>query len=541
MLSILASQWRAEDADLRQGRFRVPAKSDELLAKQVSVDTLDDVSAPRQRIARHKFPMILQEGRGQRGFQRPVWRSPGSVALMIGVLDTCLILTAAVSLAAYPRIIDGAAVELESKILTAALAATLFVSVFERCGGYQVRKLSNIKWQLVNILKVWSGITLLILLLMGFLDKMSGTHPRGWVLVWIVATPGLLLSGRSILHFALTLWLQDGYFARNVVIVGAGTEGQRLIAKLYARQDKSIVVRGVFDDRESGIPDSVQGLPVLGTTDELLRFVCQYPIDEAIIALPLEEERQISTVFDKLKGVAIDLRLSVAPIAEKFQIRGMSYIAGIPVFEIADRPLNPWQAAIKWTEDVLFASLLLVLFGPLMGLAALLIRLDSPGPVFFVQTRFGFNNKPIPVLKFRTMYVDRGDPSGEQRTVQDDPRITRIGRILRWLSIDELPQLINILRGEMSLVGPRPHAIAMKAGDRLYCDAVERYVHRHRVKPGITGWAQVNGLRGEIDNLRKAQARVVHDLYYIEHWSLWLDLKILMMTARVIVTGEDAY
>jgi len=147
----------------------------------------------------------------------------------------------------------------------------------------------------------------------------------------------------------------------------------------------------------------------------------------------------------------------------------------------------------------------------------------------------------IRVLKFRTMHVDCADPSGAQRTVRDDPRITRLGRRLRLLSLDELPQLLNVVRGDMSLVGPRPHALAMKTGDRLYCDAVEEYLHRHRVKPGITGWAQVNGLRGEVDTLEKARARVAHDLYYIEHWSPWLDFKILFKTAQTLFSSDNAY
>ena len=181
-------------------------------------------------------------------------------------------------------------------------------------------------------------------------------------------------------------------------------------------------------------------------------------------------------------------------------------------------------------EDKLLGSLLLIFVGPLMALTAILIKLDSPGPVLFVQKRFGFNNEVIGVLKFRTMHIDRADPSGAQRTVRNDPRVTRLGRILRWLSFDELPQLINVIRGDMSLVGPLPHAVAIKAGDRLYGEAVERYLHRHRVKPGITAWAQVSGLRGEVDTLEKAHARVAQDLYYIEHWSRWLDLKILLKT-----------
>ena len=178
---------------------------------------------------------------------------------------------------------------------------------------------------------------------------------------------------------------------------------------------------------------------------------------------------------------------------------------------------------------------------PRLAIIALLIKFESRGPVLFVQERFGFNNAVIRVYKFRTMYADCGDISGAKRTVHNDPRVTRMGRILRWLSLDELPQLLNVLRGEMSLVGPRPHAIAMKAGDRLYHEAVDDYAHRHRVKPGITGWAQVNGCRGEIDTIEKARARVAFDLFYIEHWSLWLDLKTLILTMPVLLARQNAY
>jgi lipopolysaccharide/colanic/teichoic acid biosynthesis glycosyltransferase len=184
---------------------------------------------------------------------------------------------------------------------------------------------------------------------------------------------------------------------------------------------------------------------------------------------------------------------------------------------------------------------LLALFGPLMIIIALLTKTSSPGPILFVQERLGFNNETIRVLKFRTMRHDRGDPSGVQRTVRNDPRVTRLGRILRCLSLDELPQLINVVRGDMSLVGPRPHPVQMKVGGQLYADAVEQYLHRHRVKPGITGWAQVNGLRGEVDTLEKGRARVAHDLYYIEHWSLRLDLRILLRTVGSVLAGKGAW
>jgi Undecaprenyl-phosphate glucose phosphotransferase len=280
---------------------------------------------------------------------------------------------------------------------------------------------------------------------------------------------------------------------------------------------------------------------VRGTTDDLLKVARQGTIDEVIMALPLDAEQRLRSLCDKMKALAIDVRLSLEPLAETFNARSLGYVGTVPVLEVIERPLKNWRGVVKWMEDRLLGSMLLVLVAPLLAIIGIWIKLDSPGPVFFTQRRFGFNNEVIRVLKFRTMHIDRSDPSGAQRTIRNDPRVTPLGRILRWLSLDELPQLINVARGDMSLVGPRPHAVAMKAGSHLYCEAVEQYLHRHRVKPGITGWAQVNGLRGEVDTLEKARARVAHDLYYIEHWSLWLDLRILLKTAGILGSAENAY
>ena len=484
---------------------------------------------------------VAQETHRERDFHRPVWLSPTIVVLVVGTLDFCLIPAgAAAAFSAYSGVMDQAVAGLGRHVLTSFLAATLFVGVFDRLGGYRLAQVSRLRWQLTRTFMAW-GLTVSALLLGGFLTKTSDSYSRGWALTWIIITPLLLLIGRWILHAAMSTRAGGSYITRNVVIVGAGNEGQRLIAKLQAMQDKSIAVRGVFDDRKSRLPASIRGLNVLGTTNDLLDFVRHVPIDEVIIALPLDAERRLKALCDKLKVLAIDLRLSVQPLAEKFEFRGMSYVGDVPVLEVADRPLKNWCAVLKWIEDKASAALLLIFVGPLMAIIAVLIKLDSPGPIFFVQKRFGFNNEVIGVLKFRTMYVDLGDPSGAQRTVQNDPRITRLGRYLRLLSLDELPQLINVLRGDMSLVGPRPHAIAMKAGGRLYWEAVEQYLHRHRVKPGITGWAQVNGYRGEVDTLEKARARVAHDLYYIEHWSPWLDLTILLKTVGILASRDNAY
>ena len=483
-------------------------------------------------------------GRGaywQQGFRRRARLSSEILAASVAAVDFSLVLiAAAAAFTFYFDLMKRSTAEPERYVFTALFAATLFVVGFERLGGYQLKQLLKLDWQLMRVPMVW-GVTLAALLLTAFLGKMSESYSRVWTLAWLTCAPVLLLTARGILHLAVTRWVRGGHLARNIVVVGAGSEGQRLIAKLRQSQDKSIAVRGVFDDRKSRLSSSVLGLNVTGTTDDLLRVARRLPVDEVIIALPLEAEQQLKALFWKLKGIAADLRLSIEPIAERFQVRGISYVGTVPVLEISDRPLKHWRALAKWVEDKLLGTVLLILVGPLMAIAALLIKLDTRGPVFFVQERFGFNNDVIKVLKFRTMHVHRGDQSGAHRTVQNDPRVTRVGRVLRSLSIDELPQLINVLRGDMSLVGPRPHAIAMKADGRLYSEAVEEYVHRHRVKPGITGWAQINGLRGEIDTLEKARARVTHDLYYIEHWSIWFDLHILLKTGGILASRDNAY
>ncbi len=462
-----------------------------------------------------------------------------TIAAALAVSDFCLIATAAtVVFVLYGDTMGHP--EPERYVLTTLVAATMLVVWLERLGSYRVKRLSQLRWQLSQLLMVWAS-TVSILLVIAFIVKISETYSRGWVLGSIFAGAGLLSIQRCLFKIALDRWARDGALARRVAIIGAGEEGQRLIAKLGYSNDLGIALRGVFDDRKSRVPTSICGLKLLGTTSDLIRLARQGLIDEIIVALPLDAEARLQQLFHRFKEVACDLRLSVEPMAQRFQIRGMCYVGDAPVLMIADRPLKKWGALIKWIEDKILASILLILLSPVLALIALVIKLDSRGPVLFIQQRFGFNNEVIRVIKYRTMHIDLSDESGASRTLRNDPRVTRVGRILRSLSLDELPQLVNVLRGDMSLVGPRPHALAMRAGGRLYGEAVEQYFHRHRVKPGITGWAQVSGLRGEVDSLEKAKARVERDLYYIEHWSFWFDLKILLKTIGILVWPANAY
>jgi Undecaprenyl-phosphate glucose phosphotransferase len=434
----------------------------------------------------------------------------------------------------------AAPAELERYFLTALLGAGLFVAGFHYIEGYTLQRLSRLRWQLTRGAAIGAA-TAAALLLIAFVSKVSDTYSRGWALVWILSTLSLFVIQRGIVRYVIARWTQRGYLARYVVIVGASEHGEQLIAKLQKSQDRSIAICGVFDDRKSRVPNSVCGYEVIGDTDELVRLARKFLIEEVIIALPLSASWRLKEIVGKLKALPVDLRVSAETMAENLPLRGLSYVGGVPFLAIADRPLKQWSAVAKWVEDKVLSSLLLLCLTPLMLIVALLIKLDSRGPVLFVQERFGFNNNVIRVLKFRSMYVDRGDLSGAQRTVKNDPRTTRIGRILRSLSLDELPQLLNVLRGDMSLIGPRAHAVTMKAGDQLYPDAIEEYVQRHHVKPGITGWAQVNGYRGEVDTIEKARGRVEHDLFYIDNWSVWLDLKIAALTLLTVLSRQNAY
>jgi lipopolysaccharide/colanic/teichoic acid biosynthesis glycosyltransferase len=425
-------------------------------------------------------------------------------------------------------------------ILTSFLAATMFVGLFERLGGYRLKQLSRLDWQLKRVLITW-GFTVAVLLLIAFFSKTSEIYSRGWVLAWMITAPVLLLIGRGVLQVVRATGVGGTCLARNIAIVGAGDEGRRPIARLWADQDRSIVIRGVYDDRKSRLPSTVCGLAVRGTADDLLDRARHESTNEVVIALPLHAEGRLKSFFEKMKALAVDVRLSLEPFVETFRVRGMGYIGDVPLLEIIDRPLKSWNGVIKFSEDKLLGLFLLALVSPLMALIAILIKLDSRGALFFRQKRFGFNNQVIHVLKFRTMHIDRSDPSGEQRTVRNDPRVTRhwknfaLAEPRRTASADQC--------GPRRYVAGRSAAPCdrMKTGDRLYYEAVEQLCTAIASSRASPAGAQVNGLRGEVDTLEKARARVAHDLYYIEHCSLWLDLKILLKTAGVLVSRENAY
>jgi Undecaprenyl-phosphate glucose phosphotransferase len=329
----------------------------------------------------------------------------------------------------------------------------------------------------------------------------------------------------------------------RTVIVGGGDAGASVINELKRQKNLGIQIIGVFDDRgDNRSGAEIAGEPKLGRVDDLVEFGRLTRVDLVIFALPVSAEGRILEMLKKLWVLPVDIRLAAHSAKLRFRPRSYSYIGKVPVIDVADRPIADWDVVMKWLFDKIVGITALIALSPVMALTALAIKLDSRGPVLFKQKRYGFNNDLIEVYKFRSMRVEDSDATAAKLVTKGDPRVTRVGRFIRKTSLDELPQLFNVVfKGNLSLVGPRPHAVNAKAEARRYDEAVDGYFARHRVKPGLTGWAQINGWRGETDTHEKIQNRVEHDLYYIENWSVLFDLFILLRTPFALLNTESAY
>ena len=360
--------------------------------------------------------------------------------------------------------------------------------------------------------------------------------------LWYAGTLLVLLALRQLVAFGIRHWARNGILERRAVIVGGGEPAKHLVRALEQQPDNDIRICGIFDDRGAGrSPPVVAGYPKLGTFAELVEFSRLARVDMLIIALPASAETRILQLLRKLWVLPVDIRLAAHANHLRFRPRSYSHVGAVPMFDIFDKPLRDWDSVAKRSFDIVFSLIAITLLWPVMVAAAVAVKATSKGPVFFVQKRHGFNNEVIDVLKFRSMYTELADPTAKKAVSKNDPRVTPVGRFLRKSSIDELPQLFNVLTGSLSLVGPRPHSIHAQTGERRYVDVVESYFARHRVKPGVTGWAQINGLRGELDSDEKIRMRTAYDLQYIENWSLLFDLKILFLTPIRLLNVENAY
>ena len=425
--------------------------------------------------------------------------------------------------------------------LRAALGgALLFAFLAETLGGYDPDAQFSLRLGWQRIASAWLG-AILGLITVGFLLKSSEVFSRGWAITWFV-TGGVMLLGTRV---AMTVWVlrlkRAGVFNSRVAIYGASAQGQRL-ARYVQRHDKlTMTLIGFFDDRRDGrVPMRACDLDVLGTSDDLVTAVRAEMIDQVIIALPWSAEARIQELVAKLSMAPVRIRLAPDLASFAFAHRPVVLLGEVPVLTLFERPISGGDAFVKAVEDRVLAVLILAVLWPLLLAIAVAVKIDSRGPVFFRQPREGFNHRPFRVWKFRSMTHDRCETDGITQASAGDQRVTRVGQVIRRTSLDELPQLFNVLAGDMSLVGPRPHAPSTRAGGRLFRDVVETYAARHKVKPGITGWAQVCGWRGETDTEDKLVKRLDHDLYYIENWSIGFDLYILLRTVAAVMVPRNA-
>lgn len=370
------------------------------------------------------------------------------------------------------------------------------------------------------------------------LGLLGETIRSGWLPAYLFVGFGAVVGARLV-----RLSFHAGPEPLNrTVIIGETESIHDLLLRIRTGERRSFDVIGVVEHRaEPSTQTDFLGLPLLGDIAVLERMIRQDAVDTVLVALPWSAAEQMRTIIDRISMAPVDVYIYPGMNGLNLPVRRPDRTFDLPLLMACTRPIGGWGAMIKRAEDIALSVALLAFISPILLTIATAIKLTSKGPVFFRQRRLGYNNRVIEVLKFRSMYTHLSDADATQQACRGDKRVTPVGAWLRKTSLDELPQLLNVLRGDMSLVGPRPHALATTAGGLALEEAVPVYSSRHRVKPGITGWAQVNGYRGALDSVEKIVHRVNHDLYYIENWSLGLDLKILWRTARLVFADDNAF
>ena len=457
--------------------------------------------------------------------------------LYLGADIICLLASIPVSLFAYSYLV-GSRLNIQVHTFALCVAACTFLLIRHSRHAYRITLAGheNDYGELV----VDAAASMLLASAVVWQFGLINHYSRGITLLFLASFSIALVVSRPVVRTCIKALAKRGSIQQRIAFYGADRASIDLIKRVVSAVElPHLRFVGVADDRPK--LNQIEGLPFVGGCAQLADMARRGEVDQILVTVPNLPRDRLHDIVDRLSQVSVDVSLipiEAIELAQEYRVR---LLGTIPVLNLWQRPFRDTNGLVKRAEDLLLASLISLLLLPLMTIAAILVRLSSPGPVLFVQPRVGFNNELIRIFKFRTMYADQTDLHATSTTTRNDPRVTPVGRVLRRLSIDELPQLLNVLQGEMSLVGPRPHALEMKVGDRYYRDAVSGYAGRHRVRPGLTGLAQVRGLRGEIRTIERARQRVEFDKQYIDNWSLWLDLKILLATARAVFFDSDAY
>jgi Undecaprenyl-phosphate glucose phosphotransferase len=444
--------------------------------------------------------------------------------------DFCaIVLAASVSNLVYKVATFGLLPDAEPVTEVGVIVGALVVLSNIQRSEYVIRQYSELSGHFGRCLSVWN-LAFFCVFALGFVTKTTDVFSRGATGVLYIVGLLSLCGARAVMVRVAAATRRKGLLPqRRLVVVGFESQLSAFVERYdLSKSGMEIISASMLREGEDCLGED---LALAAATVRMLRP------DDIFIAVPWSQTRIIDACVDTFLRTPAEIHLGPEAILDRFAEAEVSQLGPISSLNLTRRPLSLLQRIEKRIFDALIASLALILLSPLFAVVALLIRLDSPGPVFFLQRRYGFNQEPFRIVKFRTMTTMEDDAKLVSAT-RSDPRVTRIGAFLRRTSIDELPQLLNVLAGDMSLVGPRPHALAH---DQRYDPRIAQYARRHNVKPGITGWAQVCGLRGEIDTEDKMRRRVEHDLYYVDNWSLWLDVKIMVMTVFSAKTHAGAY
>ncbi|MBS0240682.1 MAG: undecaprenyl-phosphate glucose phosphotransferase [Proteobacteria bacterium] len=456
---------------------------------------------------------------------------------LVGLLDVLAIVSGGLVPAAIYTAVGELALDWVKELQICLVSAVIAYGFLKNYGMYDTGSVHDLPVEPPK-LAASLGITLVAMLGMGLPYAPGQMGMYLWYAAWLSTSFAFLMIERMAARSLLAHMTRTGVFDASVAVYGSGTVARRVEQHL-GRDELGIRFAGRYDDRRE--PGRLEtGPAICGGLDDLVAATRAGKIDRIVIALPQSAELRTRQIARSLEHLPVSLHVVThiaSDLVELGPAHNVSSLGSVGLIDVKHKPLADWGRVVKAIEDYVLASILVVLLAPLLALIAIAIKLDSKGPVIFRQRRRGYNHRIFEVLKFRTMSVLE-DGAAVQQATRNDPRVTRVGRFLRKTSLDELPQLFNVLRGEMSIVGPRPHALAH---DDHFGDTVDRYVNRQQVKPGITGLAQVSGFRGETETKEKIEGRLRLDLEYVNTWSLWLDIKILAMTAVLGFMNKNAY
>jgi putative colanic acid biosynthesis UDP-glucose lipid carrier transferase len=469
-------------------------------------------------VLKHTFPMVL-----------------------LTVAQAIALPCVATALLALERLYFGVAFD-TAFVLLLIVVTILGIALLQPERGLMAQLIGGRRALVTRLVLRWATL-LFLLLTIGYATKSSDHFSRRMVLTWAVTTPGLLIGIALLIHEALKRVLADPQSARRAIFAGYNDISVSLAQRVERTSSSALRIAGFFDDRAphrlgAGAGEASPSEPALkGSLKDIVPYVQANGIDVIFVALPVSHIARVQTLLDDLR----DTTVSIYYVPMVFPLDsiqgGTSEFLGVPLIALCETPLHGTRGVSKRLTDLTLASLILIPIAPVMLIIALLVKLSSPGPIVFKQRRYGLDGQEIIVYKFRTMTVTEDGSSIRQATVADS-RVTPLGGFLRRTSLDELPQLLNVLQGRMSLVGPRPHAVAH---NEMYRKLIKGYMLRHKVAPGMTGLAQVHGMRGETQTLEQMEARVKYDLEYLRNWSPLLDLKILFKTLLIVARGDKAY